>query len=68
MLVVEYLLLNLVVVADGLYTIVTNPQMIGDWQNALFTGYGSPLVMLGVSLLVFPQLALGSRPSRPASV
>jgi hypothetical protein len=54
-----YLLLNLVVVADGLYTIVTNPQMIGDWQNALFASYGSPLVMLGVSLLVFPQLALG---------
>ena len=54
-----YLLLNLVVVVDGLYTIVTNPQMIGDWQNALFASYGSPLVMLGVSLLVFPQLALG---------
>ena len=54
-----YLLLNLVVVADGLYTILTNPQMIGDWQNALFASYGSPLVMLGVSLLVFPQLALG---------
>jgi ABC-type multidrug transport system fused ATPase/permease subunit len=54
-----YLLLNLVVVVDGLYTIVTNLQMIGDWQNALFASYGSPLVMLGVSLLVFPQLALG---------
>ena len=54
-----YLLLNLVVVAGGLYNIVTNPQMIGDWQNALFASYGSPLVMLGVSLLVFPQLALG---------
>jgi hypothetical protein len=54
-----YLLLNLVVVDNGIYTIVTNPQMIGDWQNALFASYGSPLVMLGVSLLVFPQLALG---------
>jgi hypothetical protein len=57
--VVSYLLLNLVVVAVGLYTIVTNSQMIGDWQNALFASYGNPLVMLGVSLLVFPQLALG---------
>jgi ABC-type multidrug transport system fused ATPase/permease subunit len=54
-----YLLLNLVVVAGGLYNIVTNPQMIGDWQTALFASYGSPLVMLGISLLVFPQLALG---------
>ena len=57
--VVSYLLLNLVVVAVGLYTIVTNSQMIGDWQNALFASYGNPLVMIGVSLLVFPQLALG---------
>jgi hypothetical protein len=57
--VVSYLLLNLVVVTVGLYTAATNPQTIGDWQNALFANYGNPLVMLGVSLLVFPQLALG---------
>ncbi|MFL5990769.1 MAG: amino acid transporter, partial [Rubrobacteraceae bacterium] len=54
-----YLLLNLVVVAGGLYNIVSHPQMIGDWQTSLFASYGSPLVMLGISLLVFPQLALG---------
>jgi hypothetical protein len=57
--VVSYLLLNLVVVTFGLYTAAANPQTIGDWQNALFANYGNPLVMLGVSLLVFPQLALG---------
>ena len=33
--------------SHGLYIMVTNPQMIGDWQSALFTSYGSPLVMLG---------------------
>jgi hypothetical protein len=58
-LVAAYLLLNLVVVAVGLYQIVTQPQNLSDWQSALFTSYGSPLAMLGVSLLVFPQLALG---------
>jgi hypothetical protein len=57
--VVSYLLLNLVVVAFGCYVMVTDPQTIGNWQSALFTSYGNPLAMLGVSLLVFPQLALG---------
>ncbi|CAA9439642.1 MAG: putative membrane protein [uncultured Rubrobacteraceae bacterium] len=58
--VVAYLILNLVVVVVGLYTIITQPQFLADWQGALLTGYGvNPLVMLGVALLVFPQLALG---------
>jgi hypothetical protein len=54
-----YLTVNLVVVAVGLYTIVTQPQPFTDWQDALFTNYGNPLTMIGVSLLVFPRLALG---------
>lgn len=56
-LVAAFLLLTLVVVAVGLYTIVTQPQNLADWQSALFSNYGSPLAMLGFSLLVFPQLA-----------
>jgi len=58
-LVAAYLTLNLVVVAVGLYEIATQPQNLANWQSALFSNYGSPLAMLGVSLLVFPQLALG---------
>ncbi|HLL41333.1 MAG TPA: amino acid transporter [Rubrobacteraceae bacterium] len=58
-LVATFLLLTLVVVAVGLYEIVTQPQNLVDWQSALFINYGSPLAMLGFSLLVFPQLALG---------
>ena len=57
--VAAFLLLNLVVVAVGFYEILSSPQYLSDWQNALFTDYGDPLVMIGVSLLVFPQLALG---------
>ncbi|HEV8045625.1 MAG TPA: amino acid transporter, partial [Rubrobacter sp.] len=57
--VAAYLTLNLVVVAGGLYEIATQPQNLANWQSALFSNYGSPLAMLGVSLLVFPQLALG---------
>jgi hypothetical protein len=54
-----YLLLNLVVVAVGLYESVAHPQYVADWSEVLFTSYGSPLAMIGVSLLVFPRLALG---------
>src|ERR671938_368409 len=54
-----YLALNLVVVVVGLYEITTQPQNLSNWQNALFSNYGSPLTMISVSLLVFPQLALG---------
>jgi hypothetical protein len=57
--VAAYLLLNLVVVAVGLYEIATNPSHLSDWMGTLFANYGNPLVMLGVSLLVFPRLALG---------
>ncbi|HEX6708743.1 MAG TPA: amino acid permease [Rubrobacter sp.] len=54
-----YLLLNLVVVAVGIYLAVTSPVSIADWQHELFASYGNPLMMVGVSLLLFPKLALG---------
>jgi uncharacterized membrane protein len=54
-----YLLLNLVVVAVGFYNILIEPQSLADWQSSLSADYGNPLVMIGVSLLVFPRLALG---------
>ena len=54
-----YLLLNLVVVGAGFYEILSNPQELAGWQDALFTSYGSPLTMLAFSFLVFPRLALG---------
>jgi hypothetical protein len=54
-----YLVVNLVVVAVGLYEGVSNPQSVTNWTDALFADYGNPLVVLGVSLLVFPRLALG---------
>jgi hypothetical protein len=59
LIVAAYLLLNLVVVAASLYEIVTSPHHFSDWAGTLLTSYGNPLVMIGVSLLVFPRLALG---------
>src|SRR4051812_9421998 len=54
-----YLLLNLIVVAVGLYECVVDPSYVVDWRSRLFASYGNPITMLGVSLLVFPRLALG---------
>src|SRR5215203_7246458 len=54
-----YLLLNLVVVAVGLYESVLNPQSVASWSDALLFGYGNPLTMAAVALVVFPKLALG---------
>ncbi|MDP9612150.1 hypothetical protein JOF35_004427 [Streptomyces demainii] len=58
-LVATYLVLNAVVVAVGLWHVFTAPQVIPDWSRALVAERGSPLVMVGVALVIFPKLALG---------
>ena len=54
-----FLLLNLAVVAVGLYESVANPRYVVDWTEALLTSHSDPLAMIGVAIIVFPQLALG---------
>ena len=56
-----YLLLNAVVVGRGLYEVFTHPEHFAEWQQALNSSRarGNPLLMLGLSLLLFPKLALG---------
>jgi hypothetical protein len=54
-----FLLLNLVVVAVGFYESIVNPQNLAGWMDALLTSHSDPLVMIGVAIIVFPQLALG---------
>ncbi|MFD8479451.1 amino acid transporter [Kitasatospora sp. NPDC059673] len=58
-LVAVYLALNVVVVAVGLWHVVTAPSVITDWTHALSAEHGNPIVMIGVALVVFPKLALG---------
>ncbi|MCL8017083.1 amino acid transporter [Streptomyces sp. AS02] len=58
-LVASYLALNAVVVAVGLYHVVTEGHVITDWSNALTAEHGNVFVMIGVALIVFPKLALG---------
>lgn len=58
-LVAVYLALNVVVVAVGLWHVLTDPQLITDWTDALTAEHGNVVAMVGVALLVFPKLALG---------
>jgi hypothetical protein len=58
-LVATYLVLNAVVVAAGIARLVSDPHVFADWRSALFAAHGSPWAMLGVSVLLFPKLALG---------
>ena len=67
-LVAIYLFLNLIVVADGLYEIfIVHPELLANWKTALFTNKTasggvearSLIMIVALSLLVFPKLALG---------
>ncbi|GGQ92778.1 amino acid transporter [Streptomyces asoensis] len=58
-LVASYLLLNLVVLGASAWEIFTHPVRIRDWTDAMTAEHSSPWAMVGVSLLVFPKLALG---------
>jgi hypothetical protein len=61
-LVMTYLLLNVVVVGYGIFEIVTHPFHFPAWKNAIFSDprvHGSPWLMIGISLIIFPRLALG---------
>lgn len=62
-----YLLMNIAVIAVGIYDIFTHPELLGNWKAALFThktasggleGRGI-LMIVALSLLTFPKLALG---------
>jgi hypothetical protein len=59
-LVLAYLFLNAIVVVEGLLRLFSDPSVFSHWREALTqTHGGSPLALLGLSLLAFPRLALG---------
>jgi hypothetical protein len=58
-LVVAYLALNVVVIGVALWHVASHPRLVPDWSHALTAEHGSPWAMIGVSLIVFPKLALG---------
>jgi hypothetical protein len=58
-LVVAYLGLNAVVVADSLAGLVAHPHLFSDWHALLVHEHPDPLALIGFALIVFPKLALG---------
>ncbi|MFJ9909764.1 amino acid transporter [Streptomyces sp. NPDC101152] len=54
-----YLALNVVVVCVGFWHVLTASHVVTDWTSALTAEHGNIFVMIGVSLIVFPKLALG---------
>jgi hypothetical protein len=61
-LVAVYLFLNSIVIAFGLYQLVIHPHHFPEWKNAVLqhpSVHGSTWLIIGVSLMLFPKLALG---------
>lgn len=58
-LVAIYLVLNLAVISAAAYQVATRPEVLSNWRIGLFSNFGNPLLMIGLSLVVFPKLALG---------
>ncbi len=59
-LVAIYLALNAVVIVDAFVLVAQDPGVLGRWSTGLLArGGGSPIGVVAVALLVFPQLALG---------
>jgi len=54
-----YLALNVVVIGLGVVRILEHPEYFPRWKSALLLQHGSPWMMLAVSMLLFPKLALG---------
>lgn len=58
-LVVVYLLLNVIVIADGIAAIANQPQLLRNWSVSLSATHGTPVMAFAMALLLFPKLALG---------
>jgi hypothetical protein len=54
-----YLFLNVITIVVGFIQVLHEPVVYFSWQSALGAAYGNPLALIGVSLLLFPRLALG---------
>jgi len=55
----SYLVLNAVVVTAGIVEIIRHPHVLQGWHLSLASRHQSPWMMIGISLLLFPKLALG---------
>jgi hypothetical protein len=54
-----YLALSAVITGVALLHFVEHPHLFVAWKHSLYAQHGSVLAMAGVSLILFPKLALG---------
>ena len=54
-----YLALNAVVIAVAFAEVFAHPHVVDDWTSNLTAEHGSVVMMIAVSLTLFPKLALG---------
>ncbi len=58
-LVALYLALNAAVVVVAIQHVALHPEVLARWKGNLFAQHGGPWAMIGISLILFPKLALG---------
>ena len=54
-----YLVLNAIVTVRAVDEVLHHPHLFVQWKTALFAQHSNWLAMVGISLLLFPKLALG---------
>jgi hypothetical protein len=54
-----YLTLNVIVTIAAIVHVIERPHVFVAWHTAVFAQHGSLLSIIGLSLLLFPRLALG---------
>ena|SRR5665213_2850927 len=58
-LVCVYMMLNVIVIANGMQAILHQPHLVTEWKATLFARHGNPVMMLAMAIILFPKLALG---------
>jgi hypothetical protein len=58
-LVVIYMSLNAVIIGRELFDLAVHPERLGEWRANLFAQQSNPWMMIAVTLILFPKLALG---------
>lgn len=54
-----YLGLSAIILGNGMYQLWQHPELYTDWLVKLTKEYRNPFIMIGISLVMFPKLALG---------
>lgn len=54
-----YLICNAITLTTAMQQVLAHPEVLSNWHSAVLAQYHNWPVMIGISLLLFPKLALG---------